>query len=80
MMKTSDKMITPKLEGKHYGCNIYHSPSARGHLRPLDNNRRTTDIVWPWVLDDVWHGMGKSDKSGDLCDIRVSSRNRKGET
>jgi len=31
------------------------------------------------VLDDVGNGLGKSDNTGNLCDIRVSSRNRKGE-
>lgn len=72
-------MITSKLEGNNHGRNINHSPSVRGHLRPLDNNHSPAYIVWPWVLDDVWHGMGKSDSTGNLCDIRVSSRNRKGE-
>jgi hypothetical protein len=79
MMTINDKMITLQLEGNRHGCNIYHSPSFGGHLRPLDNYRRSAYIVWPWVLDNVGHGLGKSDNTGNLCDIRVSSRNRKGE-
>jgi len=72
-------MITSQLEGNYHGCNIYHSPSVRGHLRPLDNNRGSAYIVWPWVLDDVGNGLGESNDTSNLCDIRVSSRNRKGE-
>ena len=78
-MTINYKMITSQLEGNYHGCNIYHSPSFGGHLRPIDNYRGFAYIVWPWVLDDVGHGLGKSDKPSNLCDIRVSSRNRKGE-
>jgi hypothetical protein len=79
MMTINDKMITSQLEGNHHGCNIDYSFGVRGHLRPLDNNRRSAYIVWPWLLGDVRDGLGKSDNTGNLCDIRVSSRNRKGE-
>ena len=72
-------MIPLSFKGDKHGCNYSHSPSIKNHLRPLDNNHSPAYIVWPWVLDDVWHGMGKSDSTGNLCDIRVSSRNRKGE-
>ena len=71
--------MIPSLHERVYGQHLSNQTSVRGHLRPLDNNRGSAYIVWPWVLDDVGHGLGKSDNTSNLCDIRVSSRNRKGE-
>ena len=72
--------MIPSLHERVYGQHLSNQTSIRGHLRPLDNYRGLTHIVWPWLLDNVRYGLGKSDKPSNLCDIRVSSRNRKGET
>jgi hypothetical protein len=77
-MKRSDNMVIPTLGG-NYGSSSNHSPSVRGHLRPLDYHHSSADFVWPDVLHAVGGRMGEGDNTSNLCDIRLSYGRHKGE-
>jgi hypothetical protein len=80
MTKIRDNMIIPILERKHHGCCIRHSPSVRGHLRPIDYRSGALNVMWPRLLDDVGAAMGESSNTSNLRVFRVSSGSFKGET
>ena len=79
-MTMRDNMIIPLLERKHHGCNFSHSPSVRGHLRPIGHRSGSIDFMWPRLLDDVGAAVGESSNTSNLRVFRVSSSSFKGET
>jgi hypothetical protein len=80
MTRIRDNMIIPLLKGVPYGCCIRHSPSVRGHLRPIDYRSGFTNFMWPWLLDDVGATVGEGSNTSNLRVFRVSSSSFKGET
>jgi hypothetical protein len=80
MTKIRDNMIIPILERKHHGCCVRHSPSVRGHLRPIDFYSGSTYFMWPMLLDNVGARVGESSNTSNLRGFRVSSGSFKGET
>ena len=67
-------MIIPLSEhrGFNHGCDINHSPSFGGHLRPLNHNSGATHIVRPSQLHPMGRGLGASGDTGNFCNFRLS--------
>ena len=80
MMGIHDNMITSLSKGVLHGCNRNHSPSVRGHLRPLDYHHSLANFMWPDVLHPVGGKLGEGGDTSNLCGFRLRYRNCQGET
>jgi len=65
-------MVIPTLRGYNRGINPNHSPSVRGHLRPLNYHSGLVNIMRPDLLHIVGGGVGASNNAGNLCNFRLS--------
>jgi len=72
-MMMRDNMIMSLSKGVLHGCCVRHSPSVRGHLRPLNNRSGSLNIMWPRLLDDVGATVGEGRNTSNLRIFRVSS-------
>ena len=73
-------MVIPTLRGYNRGISTNHSPSVRGHLRPLDYHHSSAEFVWPDMLHIMGGGMGEGINTSNLRGFRVSYRQYQGET
>jgi hypothetical protein len=72
-------MVIPTLRGYNRGISTNHSPSVRGHLRPLDYHHSSIEFVWPDMLHIVGRRLGASGDTSNLCSFRLSYGKHKGE-
>ena len=63
-------LFTP---GDLHGCNYSHSPSVKGHIRPLDNHTRSNSVSHHVRVDNVESDVGKSDNSSYILDFLLPS-------
>ena len=79
MMTISDNMIIPLSErGFNYGCSINHSPSVRGHLRPLDYDFGLAYFLRLGLLDNVGANMGEGGNTSNFYSFQLPSGKSKG--
>ena len=60
------------FSGDIYGCNRSHSPSIKGHLRPLNYDTNHHSQQRDVRLDHVRSSMGEGSNSSHICDIQLS--------
>lgn len=77
-MTRSDNMVIPLLRGFNYGCSINHSPSVRGHLRPLDYRFGSSNFLRLGLLDYVGADMGAGGNTSNLCGFQLPYGKSKG--
>ena len=63
-------LFTP---GDLHGCNYSHSPSVKGHIRPLDSHTHARSVINHVRVDNVESNVGKSDYSSYICDFLLPS-------
>jgi hypothetical protein len=72
-------MVIPLSQrGFNYGCSINHSPSVRGHLRPLDYYFGSSDFMRPWLLGYVGADMGAGGNTSNLRGFQLPYGKSKG--
>ena len=66
-------------KGDTYGTDYSHSPSVRGHYRPINNDTGVSYVLRPGVLYDVGRGLGSSRYLSDIRRFQLPSSKHKGE-
>ena len=72
MRKRSDNMLIP-LGGYKHGRYFSNPHCIANHLRPLDYDFGSADIVRTWVLDDVGANVGEGRNTSNFQRFRLSS-------
>ena len=65
--------------GDIHGRNYCYQGSINGHLRPLNNDFGTLDVMRFSVLGDVGSRMGQSSNTSNICSIQLSCDKHKGK-
>ena len=73
MTRRHDNMVIPLLEKENHGANRNHSPSVKGHLRPLNGDFGFSINLQPSVLDNVRTNSGKTRNYGVFLPFQLSS-------